>query len=86
MSVISAQPELPVNRQPVSVAAHSLAMYQAGAQSERVYGLDDEREAAHPFVAGRGEQLEAGSLAAGHQAIAIVLDLVNPVRAARRRR
>jgi hypothetical protein len=80
VSVISALPELPEDRQPVIVATHSLAIYQAGAQSERVYGLDDEREAARPVVAVAGEQVEAGSVAAGHQAIAIVLDLVNPVR------
>ncbi len=84
MPVVSPLPELLENRQPVIVTAHSLAIDQAGPQSERVDGLDDQREAARPVVAVAGEQADAGRVAAGHQPIAIVLDLVNPVRAARR--
>src|SRR6266852_2103902 len=83
MPVVSPLPELLENRQPVIVTAHSLAIDQAGPQSERVDGLDDQREAARPVVAVAGEQADAGRVAAGHQPIAVVLDLVNPVRAAR---
>src|SRR5258708_25264178 len=81
MPVVSPLPELLENRQPVIVTAHSLAIDQAGPQSERVDGLDDQREAARPVVAVAGEQADAGRVAAGHQPIAIVLDLVNPVPA-----
>src|SRR5258706_15677083 len=83
MPVVPPLPEVLENRQPVIVKPPSLAIDQAGPQSERVDGLDDQREAARPVVAVAGEQADAGRVAAGHQPIAVVLDLVNPVRAAR---
>jgi hypothetical protein len=64
------------------LAAHSLAIYQAGAQSERVYRLDDEREVARPVVPVAGEQPDAGGVSPNHHAEAVVLDLVNPVGSA----
>src|SRR5260221_3713216 len=84
MPVVSPLPELLENRQPVIVTAHSLAIDQAGPQSERVDGLDDQREAARPVVAVAGEQADAGRGAAGHQPIAVLPDLVDPGPAARR--
>jgi hypothetical protein len=41
----------------------------------------DEREAAGPVVAVAGEQADAGGVAAGHEAVAVVLDLVQPAGA-----
>ena len=61
MPVVSPLPELLENRQPVIVTAHSLAIDQAGPQSERVDGLDDQREAARPVVAVAGEQADCPS-------------------------
>ena len=49
-----------------------------------VHSLHDEREAAGPVVAAAGQQPDAHGIAPGHQPIAVVLDLVNPVRARRR--
>ena len=49
-----------------------------------IHSLDHEREAAGPVVAVPGEQANSYRIAPGHQAIAVVLDLVNPVRPRRR--
>jgi hypothetical protein len=65
------------------VAAHSLAVDQAGPHLQVVHGLDDEREAGGPVVASARDQPNADRVAPGHQAIAVVLDLMNPVRARR---
>ena len=49
-----------------------------------IHGLDHEREAVRPVVAPAGDQPDADRIAAGHQPVAVVLDLVNPVGAGRR--
>jgi hypothetical protein len=54
------------NRSAVQPLAHSLAIDQAGPQSERVDGLDNQREVARPVVAVAGEQADAASVAASH--------------------
>ena len=41
-----------------------------------VHGLDDEREAGCPIVAPAGDEPNAYRVAPGHQAVAVVLDLV----------
>jgi hypothetical protein len=52
---------------------------------ERAHGLHDPREAEAPVDAVAGEQLQAGSVTARHQPVAVVLDLVNPTGTAPRR-
>jgi hypothetical protein len=74
--VVSPLPQLLKHRQPVVIAADSFAIDQAGSQTERIDGLDDQREAGRPVVAIASEQADASS---------VVLELANPVRAARRR-
>ena len=71
-------------RQPALVAAHHLAVDQAGPHLEVVHGLDHERKAVRPVVAAPGNQPDADGIAPRHQAIAVVLDFVNPVGAGRR--
>jgi hypothetical protein len=51
---------------------------------EMVHRLDDQGEAGRPIMPIAGEQADAGWITASHQAVAIVLDLVNPPRAGRR--
>ena len=41
-----------------------------------VHGLDHEREAVRPVVAPAGDQPDADRVAAGHEPVAVVLDLV----------
>ena len=48
-----------------------------------VHGLDHERIALRPVVAPAGDQPDAHGVAAGHEPVAVVLDLVNPVGAGR---
>jgi hypothetical protein len=48
-----------------------------------VHGLDHEREADRPVVTPAGDQPDANGIAPGHQPVAVVLDLVNPVGAGR---
>ena len=48
-----------------------------------VHGLDHERVAVRPVVAPAGDQPDAHGIAPGHQPVAVVLDLVNPVGAGR---
>ena len=48
-----------------------------------VHGLDHEREALRLIVAAAGDKPDADGIAARHEAVAVVLDLINPVRAGR---
>ena len=48
-----------------------------------VHGLDHQRIAVGPVVAAAGDQPDAHRIAPGHQPVAVVLDLVNPVGAGR---
>ena len=49
-----------------------------------VHGLYDEGKPVGPVVASPGQQPDAHWVAPGHQTVAIVLDLVNPVGPGRR--
>jgi hypothetical protein len=71
------------HRESVLIAGDRLAIDQAGTHPEPVNGLDDERIARSPVVPIAGQQADAGWVSARHQAIAVMLDLVNPVRAGR---
>ena len=70
--------------EPVLVAAHHLAVDQAGPHLEVVHGLDHEREAVRPVIAAPGDQPDADGISTRHKAIAVVLNLMNPVGAGRR--
>ena len=48
-----------------------------------VHRLHDQGEAARPVVAVAGKQADADGIAPGHQPIAVVLDLVDPIGAGR---
>ena len=48
-----------------------------------VHSLDHERIAGRPVIAPAGNQPDANGIATGHEPIAVVLDLVNPVGAGR---
>ena len=65
------------------VTAHHLAVDQAGPHLEVVHGLDHQRIALRPIVAPTGDQPDAYRVPASHKPEAVVLDLVNPVRAGR---
>jgi hypothetical protein len=65
------------------VAARDLAVDQAGPHLQVVHRLHDQREAHRPVVAAPGDQPEADGISPRHKAIAVVLDLVNPVGAGR---
>ena len=71
------------HREPIVIAGDRLAIDQAGTHLEPVNGLDDERIARSPVVPIAGQQADAGWVSARHQAIAVMLDLVNPVRPGR---
>jgi hypothetical protein len=47
--------------------------------------LNDQRKARRPVVALASDQPDAHRIPAGHQTVAVVLDLMNPVQARRRR-
>jgi hypothetical protein len=66
--------------QPSLIAAHHLAIDQAGPHLEVVHRLDHEREAVRPVIASPGDQPDAHGVASGHQPIAVVLDLIHPAR------
>jgi hypothetical protein len=68
----------------VLVAAHHLSVDQAGAHCEVVHSLGDQRKASRPVVAAPGNQPDADGISARHKAIAVVLNLMNPVGAGRR--
>jgi len=63
----------------VLVAGDRLDVDQAGARLEPVHGLDDGGIAVRPVVPVAGEQPHAAAVSAHHEAVAVVLDLVNPV-------
>src|SRR6476646_3646752 len=62
------------------VAAHHLAIDQAGPNVELTHGFDDQREAGGPVITVSGQEPDALWIASGHHPIAVVLDLVNPSR------
>ena len=66
------------------VTANNLTIDEARVHLEVVQGLDNERETVRPVIASPGQQPDAHGVPTSHQAIAIVLDLVNPVRTRRR--
>src|SRR5262249_20635106 len=66
--------------EPARVAADRLAVDQARARLEPRGGFQDGGEAPGPVLAVPGQEPDAGHVAAHHQAIAVMLDLVNPVR------
>jgi hypothetical protein len=66
------------------VTTHHLPVDQTGPHLEVVHGLDHEREARSPVVPPAGDEPNAHGVAPGHEPIAVMLDLVNPVGAARR--
>ena len=68
------------HRQPVLIAGDRLAVDQARADLEPVNGLDDERIARCPIVPVPRQQPYTDGVSARHEAVAVVLDLVNPVR------
>ena len=65
------------------IAAHHLAVDQAGPHLEVVHRLDDEWVALRPVFAPAGNQPDAHGVPTSHQPEAVVLDLVNPVGAGR---
>src|SRR6516162_3223168 len=71
-------------RDAVLTARHSLAIEDAGARAQASERLDDEREAVGKVVARPAAEPHAVSALAGDYAEAVVLDLVQPVIAARR--
>jgi len=68
----------------IRVTGHGLAVEQAGACLEPVHGLYNQRIPLRPVVSVAGEQPDADRGPPRHQAIAVMLDFVNPVRAGRR--
>jgi hypothetical protein len=82
--VIAALAQLRKYRHAVVVTAHRLAVDQAGAHAQRRHRLDDQREPRRPVVPVARQQPHAGGTAARHQPVAVMLDLVNPARTARR--
>src|SRR5215831_18544042 len=72
------------HREPVLIAGDRLAIDQAGVHLEPVNGLDDEWIARCPVVPVPRQQAYADGIPARHEPVAVVLDLVNPVRAGRR--
>ncbi len=84
--VVAAMPQHLKARHPVLIAAHRLAIDQAAARLQLVHGLDDERVAGRPVMPVPGQQPDADrhGIAPRHQPIAVVLDLMHPVRPDRR--
>jgi hypothetical protein len=65
------------------VAADDFPVDQAGANLKIVYRLHNQGETARPIVAIAGKQTDAHGIAPGHQPIAVVLDLMDPIGAGR---
>ena len=61
------------------VAALHLAVDQAGAHLEVVHCRHHQREAGGPVVSPARDQPDADRVSPGHEPVAVVLDLVNPV-------
>jgi hypothetical protein len=66
---------------PVDAEQHRLAIDHERARPVLQRGLDDQRVMIGPIVAVPGEQPHTLALALDEKALAIVLDLVDPVRA-----
>ena len=66
---------------PEIIAAHGLAVMTTEAPAQPSAGLDDQREAGGPVVAGAAVETNAVAVLASDDAEAIVLDLVQPQRA-----
>src|SRR5262245_3689424 len=60
------------------VAAHGLAVDDAGSRAQAGHGRDDQREAVGQVIAGAAVQTHAVAVLAGDDAEAVVLDLVQP--------
>jgi hypothetical protein len=71
-------------RQAIPITGHRFTIDQAGTHLKPVNGLDDERIARCPIVSVPGWQADADRVSARHQATAVMLDFVNPLRAGRR--
>ena len=67
----------------VDAEQHGLAIDHEGRVSVAQRGLNDQRIAVAPVVAVAGEQPHALALALDDQAVAVVLDLVDPLRPVR---
>jgi hypothetical protein len=65
---------------PVGGAAHCLAVDDQGARPKARHCLPDEREPVRPVIAPTGEQPDPVVLLPDDQPVAVVLDLVNPLR------
>ena len=65
------------------VAAHDFAVDQAGAHLEVVHGLRDEWVERRPVVPPACDEPDAHRVPPGHEPEAVVLNLVNPLRAGR---
>jgi hypothetical protein len=70
--------------EPVLVAADDLPVDQAGPHLEVVHRLDHEWEPVRPVIAAPGNQPDADGISTRHKAVAVVLNLLNPVGAGRR--
>jgi hypothetical protein len=71
-------------RRPVVAGDHGLAVDQERRGFEPEGSVDDGREAIGPVMAAAREAADARAIPAHHQAVAIVLDFVNPHWAGRR--
>ena len=67
----------------VDAEQHGLAVDHERAVAVAQRGLDDQRKAIGPVVAVAGEQPHALAVALDDQAVAVVLDLVDPLRPVR---
>jgi hypothetical protein len=65
----------------VGPAPHRLTVDQGRRRLEGAHGADDARITIAPIVAAAREQAHAIASAAGHQAVAVLLDLVHPLGA-----
>src|SRR5437764_7094361 len=72
------------NRKPVLVANYGLAIDQTGANWQLADRHGDKGKAVREVVSVACNQSDAGTIAAGQDAEAVMLDFVNPVRAGRR--
>jgi hypothetical protein len=71
-------------RQAGGVLDDDLAVDPGGAEPEAGQRLGDAAEAVGPVEAGAGEELDLAAIDAGLDAVAVLLDLVHPLVAARR--
>jgi hypothetical protein len=72
------------SRYALLIATNDFTVDQAGAHLEVVHSLDHEGKPIGPAVASPNQQADAHWVAARHQTVAVVPDLMNPVRAGRR--